>query len=318
MRILRWGFLLLASMLMLFSLQYLVEIYLRMSVRYASSARIDFNDTVDQSELYTVLDQRPILKVAIAPVLSPSRSIAAYRDLALYLGNRLNRKPEIITRKTYLEINDLVQHRQCDLALVCTYPYILGKKTFGMEVLCTPVINNSIHYQSMIIVAAKSPFQSLNDLAGKRFAINDYKSSSGWLFPAQTLLSQNINPDLFFSEVIVTQSHDFSIEAICAGRADGGAVHGAVLDLLLQSDPTIKSKIRIIDESKPWGLPPFVVHPQVSEPLKMELRRLFLDMNNNSEGQLVLKQMGVERFFIPPENFYDSVESDVLTLEPHL
>ena len=197
MRYFRWATILATTVVLLASFQYLIELYLKMSVRYAASSRIDFSDIVRDEEFKWVVDQRPAFVVAIAPVLSPSRSLLCYRDIVIYLANRLNRRPELITRKTYMEINELVRHRQCDMALVCTYPYVLGKRDFRMEVLVTPVIDNSSHYQSYIVVPRQSPANGLLDLANKRFAINDYLSSSGWLFPAQQLLSQQLNPTYF-------------------------------------------------------------------------------------------------------------------------
>ena len=314
-KVFRWAAIVTTTVVLLVSFQYLIELYLKMSVRYAASSRIDFNDTIQDEEFNLVLDQRPVLRVAIAPVLSPSRSLLCYRDIVIYLANRLNRRPELLTRKTYMEINELVRHGQCEMALVCTYPYVLGKRDFNMEVLATPVIENSSHYQSYVIVPTHSPAHSLLDLAQKRFAINDYQSSSGWLFPAQQLLDQHFDPDHFFSEVILTQSHDYSIEAVCTGRADGAAVHGSVLNMLMQSDPTIKDHMRILATSQAWGLPPFVTNPNTPEDLKAKLRHLLVDMCNIADGQIILKKMGIDRLFIPPSDFYDNVEKDVLQLE---
>ena len=315
MRYFRWAAILVTTVVLLASFQYLIELYLKMSVRYAASSRIDFSDLVHDEEFKLVVDQRPAFVVAIAPVLSPSRSLLCYRDIVIYLANRLNRRPELITRKTYMEINELVRHRQCDMALVCTYPYVLGKRDFRMEVLVTPVIDNSSHYQSFIVVPRQSPATRLLDLANKRFAINDYLSSSGWLFPAQQLLSQQLNPDLFFSEVLITQSHDDSIDAVCTGAVDGSAVHSAVLKSLMAADPTLKNKIRILAKSQEWGLSPFVTHPDTPEAFKTQLRQLLVSMSGQADGLAILTQMGIDRFFIPPSDFYHSVEQDVLQLE---
>ena len=101
-------------------------------------------------------------------------------------------------RPTYSETNDLVRYQQCDIAIVCTYPFIRGEKEFGMQALVVPQINGETTYQSIILVPEASRARTILDLRGKRFASADIMSTTGWLFPAMLLMDAGENPRQVF------------------------------------------------------------------------------------------------------------------------
>src|SRR3972149_2840303 len=49
------------------------------------------------------------LRVAIASILSPSRTLDDYHDLLTYMGQRLGRPIRLYQRGTYAEVNDLLK-----------------------------------------------------------------------------------------------------------------------------------------------------------------------------------------------------------------
>jgi phosphonate transport system substrate-binding protein len=253
--------------------------------------------------------ERHTLRIAIAPVISPEKSIETYDDLATYVAAQLEREVEILPRATYAETNELVRDRQCDIALVCTYPFVRGEKDFGMEVLAVPQVGGELTYHSMIVVPASSEADSLLDLRGRRFACADMMSNSGWLFPALWLLERNEEPESFFSDVLISGSHDRSVQAVLSDYADGAAVHSLVYARMVEDDPTILTRTKVIQESVSYGMPPFVVHPQLSEELKSRLREILLRMHEEPEGRPVLSAIGIDRFVVPDLAIYESVRN---------
>lgn len=254
---------------------------------------------------------RPALRIAIAPVISPEKSIEMYRDLARYLAARVDRDAVVLQRATYAEINELVRLRRCDIALVCTYPFVRGEKDFGMEALVVPRIKGALEYNSLIVVPKSSEARSILDLRGARFACADVMSSSGWLFPALWLMDRGEDPESFFSEVLVAGSHDRSIQAVVSGYVDGAAVHSLVYDRMVEEDPTILTRTKIIQESDSYGMPPFVVHPQMDAELKSRLRNALLTMHEGPEGRRVLSAIAIEKFVAADPAMYDSVRRSV-------
>lgn len=76
--------------------------------------------------------------MAIAGVLSPSRTLETYQQLLAYMGDELNRETILLQKPTYAEINDLVRGQHVELAIVCSGAYVPGNQEFGMELLVAP------------------------------------------------------------------------------------------------------------------------------------------------------------------------------------
>ena len=60
------------------------------------------------------------VRIAIAPVISPEKSLTLYRRFVDYVAEKMGKAPVCLQRDTYLQVNDLVRFGRCDLAMVCT------------------------------------------------------------------------------------------------------------------------------------------------------------------------------------------------------
>jgi phosphonate transport system substrate-binding protein len=119
------------------------------------------------------------LRVAVAAVISPKGTVESYSDLVNYLGGKTGRPIELVQRRTYMEVNDLLENGEVDLAFVCTSAYIAGQQDFGMELLAAPQVNGETVYHSYLIVPFSSPAHDIADMKGKVFAFTDPISLTG-------------------------------------------------------------------------------------------------------------------------------------------
>ena len=168
------------------------------------------------------------LRVAVAAVISPEGTVQSYSPLLAYLEEKLNRPIELVQRRTYLEVNDLIEHGEVDVAFVCTSAYVQGHDTFGMELLVAPQVNGETTYNSLLIVPVSSAAKSMEDLRGKVFAFTDPISLSGRVYPTYLVHQLGFTPEEFFSRTFFTYSHDEAIRAVASGVADGAAVDSLV------------------------------------------------------------------------------------------
>lgn len=247
------------------------------------------------------------LRVAIAAVISPKGTLESYSPLLKYLEAKLNRPVELIQRRTYLEINDLIEHGEVDIAFVCTSAYIQGHDTFGMELLVAPQVNGKTTYNSLLIVPAASQAQSMKDLRGKVFAFTDPISLSGRVYPTYAVQQLGFTPEEFFARTFFTYSHDEAIRAVASGLADGAAVDSLVFEYAAARDPSLKEKVRVIHTSPDFGIPPVVVSPFIRPQVKIELQTLLLGMANDPAAQEALSVVGIERFVVIEDSAYDGV-----------
>lgn len=257
------------------------------------------------------------LRVAIAAMVSPERTAEAYAGLVHLLGERLGRPVEIVQRKTYAEVNELLEKREIEVALVCSGAYVDGKDKFGMELLATPIVSGRAVYYAYIIVPQASPAQRFDELRGKRFAFSDPNSNTGKLVPTYMLAKRGETPRSFFSDSFFTYSHDNSIAAVADGLVDGAAVDSLIWDYLDATGSTATQRTRIVEKSPPYGIPPFVVHPGIEPEMKARLRDLLLGLHRDPQGAALLKTMQIERFEPGTDTAYDSVRQMQRWLTAH-
>jgi len=248
------------------------------------------------------------LKVAVAAVISPEGTVESYEPLLSYLENKVGRPVELIQRRTYAEINDLIKTGDVDVAFVCTSAYIVGRQDFNMQLLVAPVVNGESFYRSQLIVPVGSDAESIVDLRGKVFAFTDPMSFSGRMYPTYLLQIIGESPADFFQRIFMTYSHDDAIHSVADGLADGAAVDSLVLDFALARDPDLEKRLKIIHTSPPFGIPPVVVSPNIRPQQRVELEEIFLNMHHSDDGILAMQVLDIEKFTLVSEELYNAVE----------
>jgi phosphonate transport system substrate-binding protein len=247
------------------------------------------------------------LRVAVAAVISPEGTVQSYSALLAYLEEKLNRPVELVQRRTYLEVNDLIEHGEVDVAFVCTSAYVEGHDTFGMELLVAPLVNGDTTYNSVLIVPSSSKAKDISDLRGKVFAFTDPISLSGRVYPTYLVHQLGFTPEDYFARTFFTYSHDEAVRAVANGMADGAAVDSLVYEFAITRDKDLAEKTKVIHRSPDFGIPPVVISPLARPQVKSDLQSLLLEMANDPDAQEALASIGVQRFVIIEDSAYDSV-----------
>ena len=264
----------------------------------------------DQQTPTAAVPGAPVLRMAVAPVISPRETFAShYGDLLQYVGDILEMPVELVQGKTYAEINDLVRSGDVTFALVCTNPYLQGREDFGMELLVAPQVKGQTNYYSYLIARRDSDINSLDDLRERVFAFSDPLSNSGRLAPVYQLALKEERPETFFDRYIFTYAHDNSIKAVAEGLVDGAAVDSLVYDYWAATGSEYAAETKIVDRWGPFGINPVVVHPDLDEGLKERLRQTLLAMNEDPRGERILSTLHIDRFVVPDDSIYDSVRT---------
>jgi len=247
------------------------------------------------------------LRVAVAAVISPKATFDTYSPLLDYVARRLDRPVELLQRPTYAEINELLRTGQADVGFICGGAFVEGERDGYMELLAVPEIGGTATYRALIIVAANSPYRSFDDLRGRRFAFTDPLSNSGRLYVQYHLAQMGDSPESFFGETIYTYSHDNSIRAVAQGIVDGATVDSLVFDALVRNEPSLGQRLRVVERSQPFGIPPVVVHPDLDLALKAAVRQALLEMHSDPGGQQALAILNVDRFVPPDPGAYEDI-----------
>jgi len=268
---------------------------------------VDFSKTIIIDRPETKVIDDAALKVAVGAMVSPKETLIYYQQILDVISAGLGKRIELVQRKTYKEINELLTKGEIDLAFLCSGPYAALKKDQGFELIATPEIGGRHFYQAYLIVNKNSTFDKLEDLKGHTFAFTDPDSNTGRLVPIYWLAKMGERPETFFKHVIYTYSHDNSIAAVAKGLVDGASVDGLVWDYFQKQNPNLTSQTRIIMKSDNYGIPPLVASKKLPESIKKTVKDLLFSLHHKEEGKKILSQLMIDRFIVPEDQWYDSI-----------
>ena len=142
----------------------------------------------------------------------------------------------------------------------CGYPLqtiYSGQFAFlGVPTYDFPGCGPSTH-RAFVIVGKESPYRTIEDLRGARFALNSIHSNSGMNLPRLLLARQGIKAP-FFGTVVVTRSHTESIRQVQAGDLDAASIDCVTYGFFKELCPDKVSAIRVLAETPESPAIPFV------------------------------------------------------------
>lgn len=272
-------------------------------------AVVDFSQTIRVDRPVDALADASRLRVAVAAMISPRETFIHYHRLLDHIAARLDKRVDLVQRKTYGEISEMLGTGRIDVAFICSGPYATDRGTHGFEALAVPEIHGKHLYQSYLIVNKQSSLRHLSDLRGKVFAFTDPGSNTGKLVPTYWLALQNETPERYFGKFIYTFSHDNSIMAVANSLVDAAAVHGQIWEYYNERDPAQTSQTRVIKKSIQFGNPLMVAAASVPTPVKSRIRDVLFTMHQDTDGRAILGELLIDRFIAPKEQWYEPIRT---------
>lgn len=200
-----------------------------------------------------------------------------------------------------------------DLLFAQTCGYPLTHALCGdAQLIATPHYDvpdaEGAYYGSAIIVAEKSPIETLLDAQGKRAAINGYDSNTGMNLFRITLARAGAR-GRFFDSVFVSGAHRASMKAVLRGEADIAAIDCVSLAHLIKISPELKNRIRILAMTpKTPGLP-FITGAQSGAATLRALRDALMRLVKGTDRSDALTAL-----FIKDISLLDRKDYDVITV----
>jgi phosphonate transport system substrate-binding protein len=268
---------------------------------------LNLNDT--STSRYTIpadTSYRP-LKVAVSAILSPKETFESYEDIFRYISDELGLPVEFHQRKTYAEINRMLEAGQLDFAFICSGAYIELNPYSGVELLAVPISKGKPYYKAYIIVPENSDAQSLLDLRNKTFAYTDPMSNSGYLYARYRLIQEGKDVENFFDNAVFTYGHDISMQMVAKGIVDGATVDHLVYEYLKEKQPQRVQGIRVIEQSEDFGIPPVVVSPRLDGEMREKVKELFLQMHTDPKASVLIHDLLIDKFISGNDADYNSI-----------
>jgi phosphonate transport system substrate-binding protein len=247
------------------------------------------------------------VKIGVSSMITPVDAVRYYQDVIDYLGEQIKQPVQMVHRRTYDEMDSLLEKGEVKVAFICSAPYVKNRERFGVELLAAPRVQGGPIYHSYIVVHNDSPVKSFPELKGKVFAFTDPKSNTGKLYPTYLLKTMGFAPEKFFKRFLYSYSHNKSVEMVAKKIVDGAAVESIVFEHMLKRGSPYARQVRIIKRSPPYGIPPVVVTKDIDPALRKGLKDALLTMHTSPKGKAILSAMMIEGFVEVPDSNYDSI-----------
>ncbi len=219
----------------------------------------------------------PELVLAVIPEENASGVTDRYAPFMAYLTQALGLKATLRVANDYAA---LIEGQRAGNIHVGYYgpasfarALVTGVKTTAFAIDVNS--DGSKGYYSVFYAMADSPYRTLQDLKGKALGLVDPNSTSGYNMPLFTLNKMGLDPKSYFSDTLVTGSHENAVIALAGGqvqtcanwwnapgdsnlsrmlnkgmlkKADGTPLKESDFRIVLKSDLIINSPTAYLDE----------------------------------------------------------------------
>jgi ABC-type phosphate/phosphonate transport system substrate-binding protein len=214
--------------------------------------------------------------------------------------------------------------RHPDLLISQTCGYPLTHALAGrVRLVATPVYHvegcEGAFYRSAFLVRDGDPAECLEDLRGRRVAVNASDSQSGYncLRHALAPLAASAGGGPLFAEVVVTGDHGSSLAAVIGSRADLAAVDAVTLALTARCEPSAVAGLRVLAWSAAAPALPYVTRADASESELAALREALRQAAAEPGLAAARTALSLAGFEVLPREGYDVIdemESEAIAL----
>lgn len=249
------------------------------------------------------------LVISTTPYLEPEALQRSYEQLANYLSGALHVPVEVVRADSYSSLGELMRQGQVDLGSFSPLSYVRARHADpGLLPVVNFIADGSATSAGYIVVKADGPLQTLEDLAGKRFAFVDPSSTTGFLYPRALLRSKGIDPRRYFSQTFFAGNHEAALMAVYEGRADAAATYQGALPALRRNEHVDPLSFRIIAKTLRTPKDIFCARAGLPPKVLTQIRRALLALSvRTAQGRAILGPLDVNGFIPAEDRMYDTV-----------
>ena len=287
---------------------------LTLSACGSDSSNEEGSDTGDVSSGIDKTDWPEKLVVGAVPSEESSSLEQSYAPLVEALAEQLGIEVEFFQATDYAGIIEAQVAGRVDLAQYGPFSYVLAKIR-GAQIDVTGVMTEGPEvepgYQSYGIAKADNDeINDIADFAGKKVCFVDPGSTSGYLYPIQGLIVNNIDPETGVTPVFAG-GHDSSVLSVKNGDCEAGFAFDAMVDSnLIESGQIAEGEIKTVWKSEIIAGSPMAHRTTLPATLIAEIQRIVLEDVNTDKLIADGKCTSVEDCGLTDENVWGWVAKD--------
>jgi len=197
------------------------------------------------------------LVVALKPDKNPEKMLAERAALGQALGQALGREVQVVVPLAAAVIQEGLAGGTIDIGYVSGTEMVQALDRGTADLLLAGEIKGKTAYESLWVVRADSPLDSVASLRGQRIAFASRTSTSGFLIPRWDLHRQGLitdgDPTPFFGagNIFYGSGYVSAVERVLDGQAEAAAVSDYVIDGDKHLTPEQKARLKVIARQGP-------------------------------------------------------------------
>ena len=224
------------------------------------------------------------LRFSLIPADDAAEMLRAYQPVKEYLEDTLGMAVEMTVTTDYTAAIEAMRSGHTEIGWFGPFSYVLAAKEAGAEAIVVGVRRDSglTTYRSVLVTRADSGIETMEDLKGSSFAFVDPASTSGNLIPRKMLIENGIDPDVDFTTIAYSGTHNAVQLAVANGSVDAGANSDNSYNRMVAAgeiDPNINI---IFHTSEPIPGSPIAVRGDLSEDLKSRIQQALVVMDEQT------------------------------------
>ncbi|NLJ46254.1 MAG: phosphate/phosphite/phosphonate ABC transporter substrate-binding protein [Treponema sp.] len=272
--------------------------------------------------------EKPINPEVLQVQLIPSRD-AAYLDaqrmpLQQMLEAQLKRKVNVTVATDYNALIEGMASKQIHVGLLATTAYVMAADEGAAEAILKStrydVDDNGkllkdkplvAGYKAQLVAGVDSGIKSVKDLKGKKIAIASFTSTSGFVWPANLLADNGLDPEKDVTWMNVG-GHDNAITAVYNGQADAAFTFKDARTLFEKEAfyPDLMKKVVLIANTSEIPNDTISVIPALDPKLKEAVRMAFINMMKDPNGLAIMRKIYNHEGYAPAKDSdYDLVRT---------
>jgi phosphonate transport system substrate-binding protein len=237
-----------------------------------------------------------IVRVGILPDMSEENIRQRYDPLLDYLSEETGLEFRLVLPSDYDELVQLFGEHELDLAYFGGLTYVQAHANYQAEPLVMRDVDT--RFTSLFLVSQDNQAHDLADFKGKVFSFGSRLSTSGHLMPRHFMLTEEqIIPEEFFSTVRYSGAHDKTAYLVRDGEVDLGVANSEIIMSMFREGRLKENDLRVLSETPPYPDYVWVVHDDLDEDIKTQLRDAFLGLDtDDADHTRLLAGMGAKTF----------------------
>ncbi len=191
------------------------------------------------------------VKIGILAKRGAPKCMQKWGAMGAYLSEQVGDKVKIVPLK-FEAIEPAVAGGKVDFVLANSAFYVGLEKKMGVKAVATLINsrkgNALSEFGGVVLVAADSPIQNLEDIRGKKFMVVKKSSFGGAQMAWRLLMDNGINPEIDCASFMMGSKHDNVVLAVLNGACEVGSVRSDTMERMVDEGKIKMADFRIINK----------------------------------------------------------------------